>query len=49
MGEGSSVSRSVGRSGSGNMPIHQGWGGGGVDFFNNPIVYFVAMYKHLSV
>ena len=47
MGEGSSVSRSVGRSGSRNVPIHQG--GGGVDFLNNPIVYFVAMYKHLRV
>ena len=23
--------------------------GGGVDFLNNPIVYFVVMYKHLRV
>ena len=23
--------------------------GGGVDFLNNPIVYFVAVYKHLRV
>jgi len=23
--------------------------GDGVDFVNNPVVYFVAMYKHLKV
>ena len=41
MEEGYSVSRIVGRSGSRNVPIHQG--GGGVDFLNNAVVYFGAM------